>query len=277
MVAINITAVLSTLITANHILDYNSVLDGLGHISVRNPLNASTFFMTGKPPPALVVDANDLAEYYVSDGSPISVGGAQTRGSEEEYDERWIHQSILKRYPSQNSVVHSHALSVIPFGISDVDFEPTYHMTGFMGETVPVFDIAEYYRSNDTQNMLVNNQRFGAALADMFSTAAHNITKNNTQPDYTLVLQRGHGFATVATSIELAVYRAVYTTRNAEALATAVEVQQATGKSPGSLKYLTAREAEDCVAMNAAGGQGKDWPRWVAQTLVDPLYKNDLK
>lgn len=273
MVAVNLTAVLSTLITANHILDYNSVLDGLGHISVRNPLNASTFFMTGKPPPALVANTSDLSEYYVDDGAFVSAADARTGGSE--YDERWIHQSLLKRYPTINSVVHSHARSVIPFGISDVAFEPTYHMTGFMGETVPVFDIADYYLPNDTQNMLVNNARFGGALADMFSTSAHNVTKNNTQPDYTLVLQRGHGFATVATSIEQAVYRAVYTTWNAEVQATGVEVQEAVGGSPSSLKYLTEREAADCVAMNNAG-LVKDWPVWVAQTLVDPLYKNDL-
>ena len=273
MVAVNLTAVLSTLITANHILDYNAVLDGLGHISVRNPLNASTFFMTGKPPPALVASAQDLSEYYVSDASPVSAADARTANGA--FDERFIHQSILKRYPSQNSVIHSHARSVIPFGISDVVFEPTYHMTGFMGETVPVFDIADYYLPNDTQNMLINNQRLGGELADMFSTPAHNVTKNNTQPDYTLVLQRGHGFATVATSVEQAVYRAIYTTWNAEVLATAVEVQEAVGKGPSSLEYLTPREAADCVAMNDQGLL-KDWPLWVAQTEVDPLYKNDL-
>lgn len=273
MVGANLTAVLSTLITANHVLDYNSVLDGLGHISVRNPLNASTFFMTGKPPPALITSAQDLSEYYVSDGSPVSAADART-GSPD-FDERWIHQSILKRYPSQSSVVHSHARSVIPFGISDVAFEPSYHMTGFMGETVPVFDIADYYFPNDTQNMLINNARLGGALADMFSTPEHNVTKNNAEPDYTLVLQRGHGFATVATSIEQAVYRAVYTTWNAEVQATAVDVQEAVGKDPSSLEYLTAREAADCVAMNDQGLL-KDWPLWVAQTEVDPLYKNNL-
>ena len=148
-------------------------------------------------------------------------------------------------------------------------------MTGFMGETVPVFDIADYYFPNDTQNMLINNQRLGGQLADMFSTAAHNVTKDNPVPDYTLVLQRGHGFATVATSVEQAVYRAVYTAWNAEVLATAVEAQEAGGKGPGGLEYLTEREAGDCVAMNDQGLL-KDWPLWVAQTEVDPLYKNDL-
>lgn len=268
MVAINLTATLSTLITANHILDYNSVLDGLGHISVRNPLNASTFFMTGKPPPALVARASDLSEYNIDDGAPVSAADART--AEGAFDERFIHQSILKRYPSQNSVVHSHARSVIPFGISDVPFESTYHMTGFMGETVPVFDIADYYFPNETQNMLINSPRLGGQLADMFSTPAHNVTRDNRVPDHTLVLQRGHGFATVATSIEQAVYRAVYTTWNAEVLATATEVQGA-----GGVEFLTEREAADCVAMNDQGLL-KDWPLWVAQTVVDPLYRNDL-
>lgn len=89
MVAVNRTALLSTLITANHILDYNSVLDGLGHISVRNPLNASTLSMTGKRPPALVTSAKDLAEYYISDGSPVSATDMRTAGSQ--YYERYIH------------------------------------------------------------------------------------------------------------------------------------------------------------------------------------------
>ncbi len=89
------------------------------------------------------------------------------------------------------------------------------------------------------------------------------------------MLQRGHGFATVATSIEQAVYRAVYTTWIAEVLATGVDVQYAVGKDPSSLEYLTAREAIDCVPMNDPGLL-KDWPLWVQQTMVDPLYKNDL-
>ena len=274
MVAVNITAVLSTLITGNHILDYNGVLDGLGHISVRNPLNNSTFFITGRPPPALVASAQDLSEFYISDASPVSAADqARTLSG---FDERFIHQSILKRYPSQNSVVHSHARSVIPFGISDVAFEPTYHMTGFIGDTVPVFDIAEFYLPNDTQNMLVNSLRLGSFLADAFSTAAHNITKNNTEPDYNLVLQRAHGFATVATSIEQAVYRAIYTSWNAEVLATGVEVQETIGKPPSSLKYLTAREAKDCEPADDSGAFVKSWPLWVAQTQADPLYHNDL-
>ena len=188
--------------------------------------------------------------------------------------------------------MHSHAQSVLPFNISDVAFEPTYHLTGFLGESVPVFDIADYYLRNDSQNMLISDIRFGSALADMFSTNAHNrrpttrsartssgatinVTKNNTQPDSTVVLQRGHGFAIVAKSVEQAAYGAVLTIYHAEVQASAIEVKEVVGKNPSSLKDQSAREAADCVVVNNAG-LAKEWPLWVAQTLVDPLYKNEL-
>lgn len=35
---VNLTATLSTLITANHILHYHDILDAYGHVSVRNPM-----------------------------------------------------------------------------------------------------------------------------------------------------------------------------------------------------------------------------------------------
>jgi hypothetical protein len=46
--------------------------------------------------------------------------------------------------------------------------------------------------------MLVNSPRLGAALA---STLGTNITQP-TSPMHTTVLQRGHGFVTVGTSVE---------------------------------------------------------------------------
>lgn len=65
---------LSLLITANHILDYYSVVTGYGHISVRNPLNNSTFFMTGNGvPPALVRSPADIDEFNLQDAPPPAI------------------------------------------------------------------------------------------------------------------------------------------------------------------------------------------------------------
>lgn len=126
MVAANLTAVLSTLITANHILDYNSILDGFGHISV--PVKNATCFMTGQPPSALVPNRSNLFEFYIDDASPLHPADEKSA-----YSERFIHQGFLNRYPEVISVVHSHSRIVIPLGISDIALKPTYHMTGFIG------------------------------------------------------------------------------------------------------------------------------------------------
>lgn len=109
--------------------------------------------------------------------------------------------------------------------MGDVALKPTYHMAGFTGKTVPVFDIAGYYTSNNTQDMLVNKERLGEGLANIFSTPANNATKHNSSPDYTVVLQRGHGFVSVSSeSIAQTVYRAIYNHYGAEVQATALDV-----------------------------------------------------
>lgn len=143
-------------------------------------------------------------------------------------------------------------------------------------ETVPVFNIANYYISNDTQDMLVNTERLGEALANNFSTPANNVTKDNSSPDYTVVMQRGHGFVTVSSeSIEQAVYRAIYTHYDAKVQAMAFNVQSASGVIGKGLTYLSEREANDCVPMNDDGLE-KDYLVWEKQVEVDPLYKHDL-
>lgn len=119
----NLTATLCLFITANHPLDYYAVVTGFGHVYFRNPLNNGTFFMTGPLPPALVASPADFSEFYVSDASLVTASSEQ--GAASPWSERFIYQAILKRFPGQNSVVHSYARSVIPYGISDVPFRLT--------------------------------------------------------------------------------------------------------------------------------------------------------
>lgn len=116
-------ALFSTLITANHILHYHNVVDAYGHISVRNPQNPATFFLSRSLAPALVSSREDLEEYYVEDASPVKEGDGP-KG----YAERFIHSEAYKKYKGVNSVVHSHSEAVIPFGISSVPLRPVFHM-----------------------------------------------------------------------------------------------------------------------------------------------------
>lgn len=104
----------STLITANHVLHHQNVLDAYGHISVRNPQNPATFFLSRSIAPALVSSREDLEEYHVEDASPVNKAAAKG------YVERLIHSEIYKRYKDVNSVVHSHSEAVLPFSIGSV-------------------------------------------------------------------------------------------------------------------------------------------------------------
>lgn len=62
---------LKDLITANHILHHHNVVDAYGHISMRNPNNPHTFFMSHSAAPALVSSPTDVVEYNVEDASPV--------------------------------------------------------------------------------------------------------------------------------------------------------------------------------------------------------------
>ena len=120
---------LRTLITASHICHHYGVLDAYGHISVRNPNNPSTFFLSKDLPPALISSSDDLFEYYIEDAKPIDPNAPKG------YSERLIHSEIMKKFAHVNSVVHSHAEDVLPFAISDVPLKSTIHMAGFLGTT----------------------------------------------------------------------------------------------------------------------------------------------
>lgn len=127
MVAANLTTVFNTLITGLHILHFNGVLDAYGHMSVRNPINGSNFFMSRDLAPALVANSSDLVEYYVKDAAPIDPNAPKG------FIERYIHSELYKRFPNISSVVHSHSPQVIPYSFSGVPLRPSIHMAGFLG------------------------------------------------------------------------------------------------------------------------------------------------
>lgn len=127
MVLANLTAVFDAFITASHILHNNGILDAYGHVSIRNPNNASTFFMSRNIAPALIASPADIVEYRISDASAVDPDAPSG------FIERFIHSEILKRFSNVSSVVHSHSPEIIPFAISGVPLRPTIHTAGFLG------------------------------------------------------------------------------------------------------------------------------------------------
>ncbi|KAK5137320.1 hypothetical protein LTR08_000290 [Meristemomyces frigidus] len=163
--------------------------------------------------PATISSERDLIEYYVDNAEPIDPN------SPKGYSERCIHSEILKRFPDVRAVIHSHSEAVVPYSISGVPFRAAFHMAGFLGTEIPVFDIGHHYKAGDRRDMLIRNTRFGAALASQFASAG---TGNTKQPTHAVVLMRGHGFTVQGPSIMDVVLRSVYTQQNASIQTTAL-------------------------------------------------------
>jgi ribulose-5-phosphate 4-epimerase/fuculose-1-phosphate aldolase len=138
---------------------------------------------------------------------------------------------------------------------------------------VPVFDIAELYREDEPQNLLVSNAKFGASLAAKFSS---NENPSSISPDHSVVLMKKHGFTTLGTNVPGTVFRALYTQTNAEIQMSAQLLQNAMNSEDfGGLDSLSATQARDCQEMNE-GTQERPWALWVREVEACPLYVNKL-
>ena len=232
-----VAGLIDELVTANHVLYSQGVVDGFGHISARSPLDPSHFFMARSVAPSAVVAA-DIMEFD-ADGKAL---GGDTRAA---YAERFIHSEIYKVRADVGSVVHGHAPSVIPFSITGVPLQPVYHMSGFLGTGAPVFEIRAT-PSDPENDLLVKSAPLGARLARSLGSAA-------------VVLMRGHGFTAVGPSVPVAVFRAIYTDMNAKIELEALKL--------GKPQFLSAREAaltqETMERLSV-----RSWEMWKAQAAT---------
>ena len=202
------------LVIANHILYDQNAVDGYGHISVRNPANPNTFFLARSVAPS-VVKVEDIIEFDM-DGKALN---GDTRVA---YGERFIHSGILKNRPDINSVIHGHASPILSYGLTGVTLKPVYHMSAFLGEGAPIFEIRNFAKPNPDTDMFISNSDLGDALSQTMGLQY-------------FVLMRGHGYAAGADSIKKAVFRTVYAIQNASIQAEAMKM--------GQVQYLTPGEA----------------------------------
>ena len=128
-------ALVEDLVAANRILADQNVLDGYGHVSARHDRDASRYLMSRSLAPALVTAA-DIMEYDL-DSNPVDARGRAT------FIERFIHGEIYKARADVRAVVHCHSPAIIPFGVTGVPLRPLYHMSAFIWEGVPLFDIRD--------------------------------------------------------------------------------------------------------------------------------------
>ena len=214
-----LAALIDDLVTANHILYKEGVVDGFGHVSVRHPEAPERYFLARSLAPA-VVRREDILEFDL-DSNAIDARGARP------YLERFIHGEIYRARPEVHAIVHSHSPSVIPFGVTHTTLKPIFHLGGFLGGGTPIFEIRE--TAGDNTDMLIRTPQLGVALARTLGSASY-------------ALMRGHGSVAVGSSLKQVVYRAIYGEVNARLQSEALRL--------GTVTYLNDAEAANAAATN---------------------------
>jgi HCOMODA/2-hydroxy-3-carboxy-muconic semialdehyde decarboxylase len=221
------------LVSANHILYQEGVVDGFGHVSVRDERDPERFLLSRSLAPARV-RARDIMEFGL-DGEPLNARGRKP------YLERYIHSEIYRARPDVVAVVHSHSPSVIPFGVTGTSLKPVFHMSGFLGAGTPVFEIRE--SGGPATDMLIRDRKLGAALARSLGTA-------------NFALMRGHGSVAVGVTLKQVVYRAIYAEVNARLQSEALRL--------GAINFLNDAEAANAARTNDSVID-RPWELWLAR------------
>jgi len=229
---------LDDLVAANRILAAEGVVDGLGHVSIRHPDNPSRYLIARSLAPALVTAA-DIMEYDL-DSTPVDQRGRAM------FIERFIHGEVYKARPDVRAVIHSHSPTVIPFSVSQTPLRPVFNGSAFLSPSAPVFEIRAAGGMTDG---LIRDGALGKALAGVLGERA-------------VALMRGHGNVVVGPTVQVAVYRAVYTELNAR-----LQLQALTLAGP--LVYLAPEEAEKINARAGADSPGvvRSWELWKRRAM----------
>lgn len=215
------------LVNASRILAYQGIADdGLGHISIRDPLSPDTaFLVTAGSKPAAQITPADIAVVRINDSLVTSAAlagyPAPLRPAE-----IFIHSSIYQRFPNTtvNSIAYYQTEQLLPWTLftgtsaSTSDMTSLYATTSgaaFMGvHPAPVFDAFDADPSTTT--VIVDNviksyelsQRFGLSDAPVDSI-------NQTGGFRPLVLMRNDGATVVGTSVPETVFRFVQAAKSA--------------------------------------------------------------
>ncbi len=226
------------LVIANRILAHEGVLDAYGHVSMRHPLDPQRFLLSRSLSPELV-EASDILEFDMS-GSPIKDSGVTP------YLERFIHSGVYAARGDVRSVVHSHAIEVLPFTVSPVKLRPVISLGSDLGAEVPVWDIRDTF--GDTA-MLVTRPEHGRNLAACLGARR-------------AVLMRGHGYTACGLSIYEAVRTAIYLAKNAQ-------VQRQAMAMGGELTFLSEGEIELRANVDPFSPQvQRAWEYWAQRAGV---------
>ena len=120
---------------------------------------------------------------------------------------------------------------------------PLYHLTAFVGEGIPVFDIRDAVGATD---MLVSDSAKGRALVQ-------------TLQDKPGVLMRGHGASVVGQSIQVAVGRSIYLELDAR-------LQMQVLPFGDKVRYLSSEEVK-LLMVNETARYDRPWQMWKRKAM----------
>jgi ribulose-5-phosphate 4-epimerase/fuculose-1-phosphate aldolase len=229
------------LVAANRILADHGLLDGWGHVSVRHNRDPNRYLMA-RGMSAELVTAQDILEFDL-DSRPVDTHGLPMSAL---FTERYIHGEIYKLRPDVIAIVHTHAPSLIPFGVTNVPLKPMYHRSAFISFGIPVFEIRERAGMTD---MLIRNPTLGHNLADVLG-------------DHPAALMRGHGAVITGPSLPRVVGRTIFLALNA--------TLQAQAMSMGTpITYMDPEEARK-IEEREGHGLARTWEGWKRKVMGKP-------
>ncbi len=195
------------LVRGNRILANEEIVDAWGHISVRNPDNPDTYFLSRSRSPGLVT-MDDLIEFN-HDNTPVTPTDTPL------YIERPIHGMTFQARPDVHSVIHHHCQEILPFAVTGCEMRPAIHTARAIGGAVPVWDITDKF--GDTDFLVTTNDQ-GHDLCTVLGESR-------------AVIMRAHGATVAGESIPNAVNIALAMKRNAIAILDGLKL--------GTVEYLT--------------------------------------
>jgi len=150
--------------------------------------------------------------------------------------ERYIHCEVDKARGDVQSVIHTHDLAVIPFGVAGISLRPVVVQAGFLPPKTPLFGVRQTNKNQEKRGMLVINADLGDALAKKLGPNS-------------VILMRGHGDTVVGRSVREATVRTIYTHIDAAAQSAALALR----------RHVTVMDAAE-LASNAAENFDADRP-----------------
>ena len=223
-------------VVANRVLARFGIVDAFGHVSVRDPRDAGRYLISRSLAPEIVTDDDIVV---------LDLDSAPDRTERRLlYAERFIHGELYRSRPDVQAVVHHHSPTTVAFSVTGTPLRAVYHMSGFIGDGLPVYEIRE--AAGKATDMLVRTPELARALAGTVGAAPG-------------ALMRGHGAVVAGSSLSQAVARAVYMEMNAQIQLNALRLG-------GPIQYLDPEEARLTVEMHT--GYSRAWELWKTTTPV---------